>query len=206
VTLSVEVKFSSSNDEDHDGLTDADEGYEHRTDPLDADTDDDGLTDGDEVNQHGTDPLDADTDDDGLTDGDEVNQHGTDPLDADTDDDGLTDGYEVSVGVTDPLEADTDNDGLIDGHDIEFVKEVVDKVPARAWRAPGVRIAVDMELFFIERLLHRPFTAQARRQLTRLRTRFDGCGTVADSNDWIRRCGPQKDVREALSLLITNIS
>ncbi|MCK4705380.1 MAG: S8 family serine peptidase, partial [Gammaproteobacteria bacterium] len=44
------------NDDDNDGLSDADEAI-YGTDPLLSDTDGDGLNDGDEVNVYGTDPL-----------------------------------------------------------------------------------------------------------------------------------------------------
>jgi endonuclease/exonuclease/phosphatase family metal-dependent hydrolase len=117
-TLIIESRYSSTADSEGDGLVDADEAYEHGTDPLDADSDDDGLNDGAEVLVHGTDPLDADSDDDGLTDGAEVLLHGTNPLDADSDDDGLTDGAEVLLHGTNPLDADSDDDGLSDGAEV----------------------------------------------------------------------------------------
>ena len=55
-------------DDDNDGLLDANEAVEG-TLPLVADTDGDGLLDGEEVNGAGTDPLSADTDFDGIPDG-----------------------------------------------------------------------------------------------------------------------------------------
>ena len=102
-------------DDDNDGLTDAEEVDEFGTDPHDVDTDDDGLTDGEEEDL-GTDPNDVDTDDDGLTDGEEEDL-GTDPNDVDTDDDGIQDGRESSVGG-DPLSEDTDGDGLNDSEEL----------------------------------------------------------------------------------------
>ncbi len=75
-------------DDDHDGLSNGEEGV-LGTDPLDADTDDDGVVDGDEAN-----PSD-DTDGDGT-----IN-----PLDPDSDGDGILDGTEV--GITEP-NLDTD--------------------------------------------------------------------------------------------------
>lgn len=70
---------AAADDQDGDGLTDAEED-ELNTDPLLADTDGDGLSDGDEVNVYGTLPLIDDTDGDGVADGDEV-AAGADPLD-----------------------------------------------------------------------------------------------------------------------------
>ena len=67
------------NDDDNDGLDDAEEAL-IGTDPLLSDTDADGL---DDFTEHGllpTDPLLADTDSDGLGDGDEINLYGTDPV------------------------------------------------------------------------------------------------------------------------------
>ncbi len=70
---------AATDDQDGDGLTDAEED-ELNTDPVLADTDGDGLSDGDEVKVYGTLPLIDDTDGDGVSDGDEV-AAGTDPLD-----------------------------------------------------------------------------------------------------------------------------
>ncbi len=68
------------NDDDNDGLDDADE-LLLNTDPFNPDSDNDNLLDGEEVNIYLTDPNDADTDNDGVSDGDEVSQ-GSDPLSA----------------------------------------------------------------------------------------------------------------------------
>ena len=78
-----ESEFSGiviNNDQDGDGLTDADEGA-RGTNPTLADTDSDGLNDGAEVDI-GTDPLKADTDGDGVSDGDDY-RVGSDPRRAD---------------------------------------------------------------------------------------------------------------------------
>lgn len=105
-------------DTDGDGLSDGDEVHLYRTNPLKADTDGDGLNDGAEVLNYRTDPTKYDTDGDGLSDGDEVNIYHTDPLKADTDGDGLSDGDEVKVYHTDPLKVDTDGDGLSDWDEV----------------------------------------------------------------------------------------
>lgn len=105
-------------DTDGDGLSDGDEVKKYRTNPLRSDTDGDGLSDGDEVLKYHTDPLKWDTDGDGLSDGDEVLKYHTDPLKVDTDGDGLSDGDEVLKYHTDPLKYDTDGDGLSDGDEV----------------------------------------------------------------------------------------
>ncbi len=85
-------------------------------DVCDDNDDNDGLSDADEAIA-GTDPFDPDTDDDGLLDGTEVNDIGcTDPLVVDTDGDTIGDGDEVTAG-TNPCEADTDGDGVPDNID-----------------------------------------------------------------------------------------
>src|SRR5690606_19574097 len=63
-------------DDDGDGLSDAEEIAEHRTNPTAFDTDGDGLGDGDEIDL-GTDPLARDTDRDGTIDGEDPDP--TDP-------------------------------------------------------------------------------------------------------------------------------
>ncbi len=115
----VDLIDDSGEDDDGDGLTNADEIDVYGTDPQNPDTDYDGLSDGEEVILHGTDPLDSDTDDDRLIDGGEVDGQGTDPLRADTDLDGLEDGTEVLDYGTDPRLPDTDGDGLTDGDEVD---------------------------------------------------------------------------------------
>ncbi len=105
-------------DTDGDGINDGDEVLRYKTNPLKADSDGDGLTDGQEITTYKTDPNKADSDVDGLTDGEEVQKYNTDPLRPDTDNDGLTDGDEVAKYKTDPTKADTDGDGLTDGDEI----------------------------------------------------------------------------------------
>ncbi|MDL1892158.1 OmpA family protein [Sphingobacteriales bacterium CHB3] len=109
-------------DTDGDGLKDGEEVRRYKTDPLNPDTDGDGLNDGDEVVKYRTDPTLWDTDGDGLSDGDEVLKYGTDPLRIDTDGDTLSDGDEVLRYNTDPLKVDTDGDGLSDWEEVRIHK------------------------------------------------------------------------------------
>lgn len=103
-------------DQDRDGLTDAEERVAG-TNPLNPDTDGDGLKDGDEVKHSpNSDPLKRDTDADGASDGDE-RLWGTDPQKQDTDADGLGDLQEHNMG-TNPTVADTDQDGMLDGEEV----------------------------------------------------------------------------------------
>jgi hypothetical protein len=155
----------------------------------------------------GTDPLDADTDGDGWDDGPEVNVYGTDPLDADTDDDGLEDGLEVSLGITDPLDEDSDDDGLLDGSDTEFIEAGVDQTPDAAWKdgVAGLRTAADQHLAAIEAATG-PGSPDELLLLRNLRRRFDGCGEVADSNDWVSGCPTQLEIRALLDILAVNLS
>ncbi len=96
-------------DTDGDGLGNA----------CDDDDDADGLSDADEA-VFGTNPLDPDSDDDGMLDGAEVlAADGTgcpDPLTADSDGDSLSDGAEITMD-TNPCDVDTDGDGVSDGDD-----------------------------------------------------------------------------------------
>ena len=76
-------------------------------DNLDNDDDNDGVSNADEITLYGSNPNDPDSDGDGLTDGEEV-QHGTNPMEEDSDGDGFEDGYELRAG-TNPDDA---NDSL----------------------------------------------------------------------------------------------
>lgn len=127
-------------DDDHDGLTNAEEKTPRvitftgasglpqtlsvTSDPLLSDTDGDGLRDRDEYLVK-TNPRVGDTDGDALSDLEDLTAK-TSPLLADTDGDGLSDGTEVKGSwlvstvnpyqvSSNPLKADEDNDGLNDG-------------------------------------------------------------------------------------------
>ena len=116
-------------DLDRDGVTNFDEIYYYKTDPLKADTDGDGLTDGEEVNSLGTDPTKSDTDGDGVSDAnedtdedglsniDELQDWRSDPTVKDTDGDRIYDGQEVNIFNTNPIKADSDGDGVLDANE-----------------------------------------------------------------------------------------
>jgi hypothetical protein len=206
-------------DTDGDGLTDRREDANDNgvvdageTDPNNPDTDGDQLGDGAEVKgANPTNPLDADSDDDGLLDGREDADHDgaldpgeTNPNNPDTDGDGLPDGIEVAGGQN-PLDPDTDHDGIPDGRDVEFLQNVLDKFPPGAFKASGHRVALKANLDAIEDQVRRGKIAQAIRELDRLRTRVDGCGTTAQSDDWIVDCGSQTAFRKLLDLLAANL-
>lgn len=79
-------------DLDGDGLTILQE-IEYQTHNLSPDTDDDSLSDYDEIFIYRTNPLVADSDGDGLDDGAEI-KLGLDPLNSDSNQDGIPDGSE----------------------------------------------------------------------------------------------------------------
>ena len=193
-------------DSDNDGLLDGEEVHIYGTNPNNEDTDSDGLTDGDEVHVYGTNPNEGDTDDDGLTDGEEVNVYGTKPNDPDTDDDFLGDGLEVAYG-TDPLDPDSDHDGLLDGQDVEFVQNQVATLPAGIFKSTGggTQSATQSALDSIEALLKQGKAAKALQAAIDLHKHFDGCGVMADNNDWLLDCGEQVVVRGLIEVLIVNL-
>jgi hypothetical protein len=194
-------------DSDGDGLNDNVETGTTHTNPLDPDTDHDGLNDGAEVNTYHTNPLDPDTDHDGLSDGAEVNTYHTNPLDPDTDHDGLPDGIEVSSGL-DPLDSDTDNDGILDGADPDWIQNVVAALPVSAFRdsGGGQQTAVMSALEAVERDIAAGRKAHALEQVQQLRIRVDGCGAIADGNDWVTDCTTQLVLRGYVDLLVANVS
>lgn len=102
-------------DTDGDGLSDYDEIFIYKSNPLSIDTDGDGLTDAQEV-ANATNPNLIDTDGDGLSDYEEVMLHNSNPNIADSDRDGMTDMEEILAG-SDPMKGDTDGDGIPDKDD-----------------------------------------------------------------------------------------
>jgi len=101
-------------DTDKDGIPDA----------LDDDDDNDGLTDAEEM-EAGTNPIDPDTDHDLLEDASEL-LNGTSPVNGDSDGDGISDGREVIILGTDPLDRDTDGAGACDIQELEHKTDPLD--------------------------------------------------------------------------------
>lgn len=124
----------NSQDTDEDDLTDYQEVFVIKTDPLvwdsvltgtsdaDVDIDSDSLSNIEELNM-GTDPRNDDTDYDHLKDGVEIS-YGTNPLNPDSDGDTILDGDEDVLGFN-PLEFDSNNNGISDGD--EYVKQTVNE-------------------------------------------------------------------------------
>ena len=108
---------------------------------------------------------------------------------------------------TNPLDPDSDDDGVIDGEDVEFLQNAINNLPRSAFRDAdnGLRKSMLAILNGIERRIARGLITQAIKELQRLRTRVDGCGAVADVNDWIVDCAAQTGIRELIDLLITNL-
>jgi len=128
-------------------------------------------------------------------------------LKADSDEDGLIDPIELASG-TDPIDKDTDNDGLLDGSDVEFVLHAVQSLPLSAFRPPGAGTeqAIESMLDAAEGKAAAGDIAAALLKLRQLRSHLDGCGTRADTNDWIIVCANQVKVRALLDLLIANLT
>jgi hypothetical protein len=212
-------------DADADGLDRCDE-RTFGSDPRDGDTDDDGTGDGDDA--FPTDPAEsqdtdgdgtgdnADTDDDGDGVPDADDEFPTDPdesadadgdgtgdnADTDDDNDGLPDADDAA-----PNDADADDDGLADGEDVEFLQAAIAGLPASAFAPPGqgTRNAAINRLDAAERRLLKGDVDGALQILGNLVPRVDGCGAIADGNDWISDCTAQLEIRELLELLIANL-
>lgn len=133
--ISDELGDACDDDDDNDGLTDAQEAdlmawcpsASGNTDPFLADTDGDRRIDGAEC-LLGTDPLNpasfpptivgVDADRDLLPD-----SLDPDPANPDTDGDGILDGYEFRYYGTDPALVDSDGDGCADNKEIASVNQ-----------------------------------------------------------------------------------
>jgi hypothetical protein len=134
-----------SKDNDSDGLSDGDEVYIYRTDPVTYDTDEDLMPDGWEIKYklnpvyndsqedfdgdglsnldeylYGINPKNIDSDLDGLNDSEEILIYFTNPAKNDTDNDALEDYDELFIYSTNPILNDTEGDGMGDGWEIQY--------------------------------------------------------------------------------------
>ncbi len=127
---------------------------------------------------------------------------------SDRDGDGLSDLEEAELG-TDPDFPDTDGDGIPDGSDPDSLAAVVVALPLGVFSnrgdPMGQRNAILSRLEEIESLILAGDTAGAIRALNNLRRRVDGCGALADRDDWIIDCASQLEVRAVIDLLIRNL-
>lgn len=182
----------SDPDTDHDGIRDAEELLRFATNPLDGDTDTDGLRDGAELDL-GTDPLNADSDSDGILDGDE-----------DADGDGLSDGMESHYG-TDPRNKDSDNDSIVDSQDVSWIADSVQALAATAF-APSIDSTTFAARFSkAERRIHSGDLTSGRFVLDEIRAHLDGCGALADGDDWLVDCDSQREIRAAVDIVHANL-
>jgi hypothetical protein len=124
--------------------------------------------------------------------------------DADSDGDGLTDAEEVELG-TDPLDPDSDGDGIVDGADPDVAAGVVAGLPDGAFSADGHRTAMQSRLASIHQSIADGDAEAAISQLWNLKRRVDGCGSTADSNDWIVDCEAQLLIRHLIDTMITGL-
>jgi hypothetical protein len=166
--------------------------------PSEQDSDGDGVPNHDDAFPN--DPTETvDTDHDGLGNN----------ADPDDDNDGLSDVQETNLG-TDPLSRDSDGDGIVDGRDVEWIQSAIDDLSAGSFLPPtssrGHKRAMTAHLDDIERYIAVDDRVTALAKLRALRTHLDGCGVVADANDWIVNCRAQIDVRSLIDLLIANLS
>jgi len=97
---------------------------------------------------------------------------------------------------------------LIDGQDPDWIAAVIAALPNSAIKSPaaGNRNAMLNLLADAQSLLRKGNLRPALDKLGTLRGRIDGCGAVADKNDWILNCSYQSEVRMLLDILIDNLT
>jgi uncharacterized delta-60 repeat protein len=123
----------------------------------------------------------------------------------DSDGDGFTDDEEAALG-TDPTNPDTDGDGIPDGQDVDWIQDSVTALPTSAFAGPGHETAIVKVLNDVEELVAAGDTEGALDKLATLHKHLDGCGSIADKNDWIADCTAQSGVRALVELLMANLS
>jgi hypothetical protein len=100
---------------------------------------------------------------------------------------------------------DSDDDGIPDDSDPDTVADVVTALPDTNFNGVGNKNAF-LSRLDAEQLILRGSLDQALQELQNLRRRVDGCGSAADSNDWITDCSAQIQVRALIDTLIANLS
>jgi len=88
---------------------------------------------------------------------------------------------------------------------VASISEVVDAMPDAAFRNLGLRRAFEARLTDILRSIDAGNTVPAVQMLRNLRMRTDGCGSVADGDDWIVDCKCQSAVRPKMNDLIQKL-
>jgi Tol biopolymer transport system component len=101
---------------------------------------------------------------------------------------------------------DSDDDGIPDDSDPDTVADVVTALPGTSFQSSGNKNAFLSRLEAIEQLILDGKIDQALQELQNLRRRVDGCGSTADTNDWITDCVSQQQVKALIDLLIVNLS
>ena len=85
---------------------------------------------------------------------------------------------------------------------VESIADVMAKMPNAAFRNLGLRRAFEARVNDIERSIAAGNTVAALHMLRNLRMRTDGCGAVADGDDWIVDCKCQSEVLTPIDSLI----
>jgi Tol biopolymer transport system component len=103
--------------------------------------------------------------------------------------------------------ADSDGDGIPDAQDPDGVAAAISTLPADAFAGGGGhRTAFLSRLDGIERSIAAGDLSGAIAALQDLRRKVDGCGSVADHDDWIADCTAQRDIRALIDGLIASLS
>ncbi len=123
----------------------------------------------------------------------------------DRDNDGLTDAEEALTG-TDPSNPDSDGDGILDGIDASWLAQTIHEVPSREFRPWFAKLVLQLQTVALDLSIRSGNRSRSLSILDGLRSRFDGCGTARDRNDWVRSCEWQITLQEVSHLLSRNIS
>jgi Tol biopolymer transport system component len=113
---------------------------------------------------------------------------------------------EIFVATCTPGPPDGDGDGIPDDSDPDTIADVVVTLPPSAFQAGGNQNAVLSRLNDIAQDILAGDIAGAIKKLENLRKRVDGCGAMADNNDWIKDCAAQIQIRALIDMLIANLS